>query len=211
MTPWSRTCATRGEPGHDRWPQPLVYSYPQAVARLPARARQKLADLEAMVADAEALQRSLMGRIKAAETAYAEVRRRRDYAVAARRDHVDLDEELTAAARQCERLRTELARRNATRAGNEQVLSRLRNFIAALFSGMADLPPPPSPVPEVAWQPRENEDLLTALARTRTEIGRAQNEAARSGPRRCQRRRSRRGSPIGSTALAREGQPRVQR
>lgn len=191
------------------WPQPLVYSYPQAVAQLSPRARQKLADLEAMVSDAEALQRSLMARIVTAERAYAEVGRRRNYAVTARRDHTELDAEVTAAARQCERLRTELGRRNATRAGNEQVLSRLRNFITALIGGMVEMNPPPSPVPKVAWQPRENEDVLAALDRVRSDIGSAQNEIARIKGAPLPAKEIKAAIAARIDAMAREGAPRV--
>jgi hypothetical protein len=157
------------------WPPP--YSLLQCLDRLPARARRKYDDLKALLADAEALQRSLQERVRAKEDRLADLRRRREYASVPGGDAAavaKLDREVSAVRADLDRLERERSRRNGARANTEQVVSRLDNFILQLFSGASDAAPPrwPAKVPG----PRAGESLADALIRLRREINIAQGE-----------------------------------
>jgi hypothetical protein len=147
----------------------------QALDRLPARARRKYDDLQAAVADSEALQRSLMERIRGKEDQLADLARRRDYAHG--EEAATLDAELSAVRTDLARLEGERQKRNSTRTNTEQVVSRLNNSIMQFFSGAAEVerPPWPSEVPAA----RDGESVADALMRLRHEIAVAQGELLR--------------------------------
>jgi hypothetical protein len=142
------------------------------------RGRRKYDDLKALLADAEALQRSLMERIKLKEDQFADISRRRSYAsVRGGGDAAEverLDAELAAVRTDLDKLERERSRRNGIRANSEQVVSRLDNFILQLFSGASDDAPPPWPA--TVPGPAEGESLADALLRVRHEIGMARGE-----------------------------------
>ena len=157
------------------WPPP--YSLTQCLDRLPPRGRRKYDDLKSLLADAEALQRSLMERVRVKEDRLADLRRRREYASVPGGDVAavaKLDAELSAVRADLDRLERERSRRNGVRANTEQVCSRLDNFIMQLFSGASDDAAPrwPAKVPG----PRAGESLADALIRVRREISVAQGE-----------------------------------
>ena len=156
---------------------PPPFSLAQCIGRLPLRAQDKHGELRALVADSEALQDSLMERIRAAERKYAEVSRRRAYSSASRdADAVaKLDGDLAAVRASLDKLERERSRRDSVRANTEQVVSRLNNFITALFSGVSEMVPPPQPDSVAAGQ-REGETITDALLRARNEIRSAQAE-----------------------------------
>jgi hypothetical protein len=160
------------------WPPP--YSLVQCLDRLPPRARAKYDSLKGLLADAEALQRSLMERVRAKEERLADLRRRREYASVPGGNAAEvakLDGELSAVRGDLDRLERERSRRNGVRANTEQVVSRLNNFIMQLFSGASDATAPrwPAEVPG----PRKGESLADALMRLRREISVAQGELMR--------------------------------
>ncbi len=160
------------------WPPP--YSLVQCLDRLPPRGRRKYDDLKSLLADAEALQRSLMERIRAKEERLADLRRRREYASVPGGDVAAverLDGELSAVRADLDRLERERSRRNGVRANTEQVCSRLDNFILQLFSGASDAAAPrwPAKVPG----PRAGESVTDALLRVRREINVVQGELRR--------------------------------
>jgi hypothetical protein len=68
---------------------PPAYSLAQCLDRLSAKARRKYDDLKALLADAEALQRSLMERVRAKEERLAALMRRHDYASGGNAAEVD--------------------------------------------------------------------------------------------------------------------------
>jgi hypothetical protein len=154
-----------------------VYSLAQALDRLSPRARRKYDDLKGAVADAEAMQRSLMERIKLKEERLADLVRQRAYAQDAN-EIERLSAELTAAHADLDRLERERSRRNSVRANTEQIVSRLDNFIMQFFSGASDIEPPQWPTANVPG-PREGESLTDALLRLRHEISIAQGEGRR--------------------------------
>jgi hypothetical protein len=161
------------------WPLPPPTSLGQCLERLPARARSKYSDLKAQVDDGKALVAAVQARYVAVQTTYAETARRRSYA-AGNRDAAkvaELDGELAALHRKVDQLATERARRNATHVSAEQTISRLSNFILAMFSG-ADFPPPP-PYPDVVPGCNADESLPDALARVRAEVMALKGEAQR--------------------------------
>jgi hypothetical protein len=160
------------------WPPP--YSLTQCLDRLPPRARGKYDDLRAMLADSEALQRSLMERVRAKEERLADLARRRDYAVRPGGDAAQLarlDAELAVVRADLDRLERERARRNSVRANTEQVVSRLNNFIMQLFSGASDAAAPPWPANVPG--PRDGESVSDAILRLRRDIAVAQGELRR--------------------------------
>jgi hypothetical protein len=152
--------------------QPPPHSLLQCLDRLPARARAKYDALKGLLADAEALQRSLMERIRVKEDQLADLRRRRDYAHGEGSE--GLDAELAAVRTDLDQLEHERSRRNTTRAMAEQVVNRSNNAILSFFSGAAEVerPPWPSVVPGA----RDGESILAAIARLRHEIAVAQGE-----------------------------------
>ena len=152
-------------------PPPL--SLTQVVERLPAHARRKYDDLKALLGDAEALQKSLMERIKAAEDKFADISRRYEYS-----REVDLVAELEAARAALDRLEKERSRRNGVRANTEQVVSRINNFLLARMSGAVEIAPPPR-LRSVPAGRKKGESIGDALLRTRREIAAAQNELMR--------------------------------
>ena len=81
-----------------------------------------------------------------------------------------LDGELAAVRASLDKLERERNRRNSVRANTEQVVSRLNNFITALFSGVSEMAPPPQPDSVAAGQ-RKGESVTDALLRVRSEIG----------------------------------------
>jgi hypothetical protein len=160
------------------WPPP--YSLTQCLDRLPPRARRKYDDLKALLADAEALQRSLQERVRAKEDRLADLRRRREHASVPGGDAAavaKLDREVSAVRADFDRLERERSRRNGVRANTEQVVSRLDNFILQLFSGASDAAAPrwPATVPGA----RAGESIADALVRLRHEINIAQGELLR--------------------------------
>jgi hypothetical protein len=154
------------------------HSLLQCLDRLPARARRKYDDLQAAVADSEALQRSLMERIRGKEDQFADLSRRRDYAHGGGTEEVaTLDAELSAVRTDLARLERERQKRNSTRTNTEQVVSRLNNSIMQFFSGAAEVERPPWPT--VVPAAREGESVGDALMRLRHEIAVAQGELMR--------------------------------
>jgi hypothetical protein len=152
------------------WPPP--YSLTQCLDRLSPRARRKYDDLKALLADAEALQRSLMERVEAGHDKRADIARRLDIARVPYGDAnavKTLEAELAAANTALDRLERERVRRNSVRANTEQVVSRLDNFITELFSGATDAAPPPWPA--AVPGPHAGESVSDALLRVRHEIG----------------------------------------
>jgi hypothetical protein len=156
-----------------------VHSLTQALDRLGPRSRAKYDDLKALLADSEALQRSLMERIKTREERLADLMRRHSYASVSgdAAEATKLDRELAAVHADLDRLERERSRRNGVRANVEQVVSRLNNFIGELFSGTVDVERPPWPN-EVPTQ-RDGESIGDALMRLRHEINIAQGELQR--------------------------------
>jgi hypothetical protein len=146
----------------DRLPPP--YSLRQCIERLPAHAQEKYEALRAALDDAEALQRSLMERMKEAEDRLARISRRYEYS-----HDSDLVAELDAARGSLERLDRERSRRNSIRANTEQVVSRINNFIMQRSSGAADIAAPPK-LTSVPGGRRKGESIVDALLRTRREI-----------------------------------------
>jgi hypothetical protein len=157
------------------WPPP--YSLVQCLDRLSPKARRKYDDLRALLADAEALQRSLMERVRVKEERLADLARRRDYAAADAAAIERLDAELAAIHADLDKLERERSRRNSARANTEQVCSRLDNFLLQFFSGASDIAAPSWP-PAVA-APRDGESIGDALLRLRYEISTAQGELRR--------------------------------
>jgi hypothetical protein len=154
-----------------------VYSLTQAIDRLPPRARRKIDDLKGLLADSEAMQRSLQERIQAKEISLADLVRRRSYA----QDAVEIERlsvELTTAHADLDRLERERSKRNSVRANTEQVVSRLDNFILQFFSGASDITMPlwPTTVPG----PADGESVGDAILRLRYEISSAQGELVRA-------------------------------
>ena len=124
---------------------PPPYSLVQVVERLPVAAQQKYEALKALLDDAEALQRSLMERVKAKEDRLADLMRRRSYASEGG-DGAEvkrLDGELAAVRTDFDLLERERSKRNSVRANTEQVVSRLNNFLMERMSGASDIAPPP--------------------------------------------------------------------
>ena len=161
------------------WPLPPVYSLVQATERLPPRAQRKLADLEALAADAEMLARALQDRIRKQELKCSEIAHRRDRALATRNAEAlaGLDRDLAGAIASLDKHRRDLNTRNSHAANTAQTLGVLRNFVQALVSGLGELvPPQPARLPPLQ---RPNETVLDALERTRREIGGAGSELAR--------------------------------
>ena len=157
---------------------PPPYSLTQIVERLPAHARRKYEDIKALLADAEALQRSLMERMKAAEDKFAHISRQRSYS-----NDVELDGELEAARAALERLDKERSRRNSIRGNTEQVKSRLDNWLLQRASGAVDIAAPPK-LGSVPAGRRKGESLVDALGRVRREIAaaRAELQQTKSAP-----------------------------
>jgi hypothetical protein len=157
------------------------HSLLQCLDRLPARARRKYDDLQAAVADSEALQRSLMERLRVKEDQFADLSRRRDYAIRPGGEGAEevakLDAELSAVRTDLARLEGERQKRNSTRANTEQILSRLNNAIMQFFSGAAEVERPPWPT--VVPAARDGESVADALLRLRHEINVAQGELMR--------------------------------
>jgi hypothetical protein len=147
-----------------------VYSLTQALDRLSPRARRKYDDLKGAVADAEALQRSLMERIRAKEEQLARLANRRDTTAEAA-ESVKLDREMAAARIDLDKLERERSRRNSVRANTEQICSRLDKFIMQWFSGAEDTAPPSWPT--TVSRARDGESLTDALLRIRSEIAAA--------------------------------------
>jgi hypothetical protein len=156
------------------WPPP--YSLTQCLDRLGARARRKYDDLRALLADAEALQRSLQERVRGKEDRLVDLTRRRDYTTDAG-ERARLDAELATARADLDRLERERSRRNAARANTDQVVSRLNNAIMQHYSGADDasMPPWPTDVPAA----RDGESVGDAILRLRHEIGIARGELQR--------------------------------
>src|SRR5262245_26679543 len=152
---------------------PPPYSLGQCLGRLPLYAQQKYEQVTALLADSEALQRSLLERIKLAEERLARIARQRSYA-----NGRDLDGELAAARSALDRLDKERSRRNSVRANVEQTVSRLNNFITARMSGAARIAAPP-PLTSLPAGQRAGESIADALVRTRREISAAQAELRR--------------------------------
>jgi hypothetical protein len=149
---------------------PPAYSLTQVVERLPAHAQQKYQELKGQLSDAEALQRSLMDRIKEAEDKAAHIARRRSYS-----NDTGLDAELEACRASLDRLERERTRRNGIRANTEQVVSRINNFLLARMSGAADIAPPPR-LRSLPAARRKGESIGDALLRVRREIAAAKAE-----------------------------------
>jgi hypothetical protein len=152
---------------------PPPYSLVQCIERLPAHAQEKYEALRAALDDAEALQRSLMERVKAAEDRLARISRRYEYS-----HDSDLVAELDAARGSLERLDRERSRRNSVRGNTEQIVSRLNNFIMQRSSGAADIAPPPK-LTSVPAGRRKGESIVDALTRVRREIAAAEGELRR--------------------------------
>ena len=151
------------------------HSLLQCLDRLPARARTKYDSLKGLLADSEALQRSLMERIRGKEDQLADLSRRRDYAHGGGAEEVaTLDAELSAVRTDLARLEGERQKRNSTRTNTEQVVSRLNNSIMQFFSGAAEVERPPWPT--VVPAARDGESVADALMRLRHEIAVAQGE-----------------------------------
>ena len=151
------------------------HSLLQCLDRLPARARTKYDSLKGLLADSEALQRSLMERIRGKEDQFADLSRRRDYAHGGGAEEVaTLDAELSAVRTDLARLEGERQKRNSTRTNTEQVVSRLNNSIMQFFSGAAEVERPPWPT--VVPAARDGESVADALMRLRHEIAVAQGE-----------------------------------
>ena len=152
-----------------------VYSLVQALDRLSPRTRAKYDSLRGQLADAEAMQRALMERMRSKEERLAQLAHQRDYATGG--DSAKLDRELTAARADLDKLELERSRRNAARSNVEQTCSRLDNFIMQRASGADDTatPPWPSNVPG----PNAGENLTDAILRLRHEIGIARGELQR--------------------------------
>jgi hypothetical protein len=154
------------------------HSLLQCLDRLPARARTKYDSLQGLLADAEALQRSLMERIRVKEDQLADLSRRRDYAHGGGAEEAaTLDAELSVVRTDLDRLERERQKRNSTRANTEQVVSRLNNAIMQFFSGAAEVERPPWPT--VVPAARDGESVGDALLRLRHEISTAQGELMR--------------------------------
>jgi hypothetical protein len=153
-----------------------VYSLGQALDRLSPKPRRKYDALQAALADAEALQRSLQERIRAKEEQLAQLANRRDTTGDAS-ESAKLDRELAAARGDLDRLERERSRRNSVRSNSEQIISRLNNSILSFYSGASDTEPPqwPTAVPGA----RDGESIPDALLRLRHEISVAQGELMR--------------------------------
>jgi hypothetical protein len=152
----------------------------QCLDRLPARARRKYDDLKALLADSEALQRSLQERVRAKEERLADLRRRREYASVPGGNAAEvakLDRELSAVRADLDRFDRERSRRNGVRANTEQTCGRIDNHIMMMFSGAVDINSPrwPAKVPGA----RTGEGLGDALLRVRLEINIAKGELLR--------------------------------
>jgi hypothetical protein len=156
-----------------------VHSLGQALDRLGARPRAKYDALKGLLTDAEALQRSLMERIRVKEDQFADLSRRRDYAHGGEgvEEAATLDAELSAVRTDLARLEGERQKRNSVRANTEQVVSRLNNAIMQFFSGAAEVERPPWPT--VVPGARDGESVGDALLRLRHEISTAQGELMR--------------------------------
>jgi hypothetical protein len=162
------------------WVLPPPYSLTQLLERLPAHARRKYDDIKALLADSEALQRSLMERIKVKEDQLADLMRRRSYASDGGNDAEvkRLDDELAAVRADFDRLERERSKRNSVRANSDQVVSRLNNFLMERASGAVDVAPPPR-LTSVPAGRKKGESTADALTRVRREIGAAKAELLR--------------------------------
>jgi hypothetical protein len=148
---------------------PPAYSLVQVVERLPLKARRKYDDLKALLADSEALQRSLMERMKAAEERLARISRQSSHGN---------DGELTAVRVDLDKLERERSKRNSVRANTEQVVSRLNNFLMERASGVSDVSYPPR-LTSVPVGRRKGESTTDAILRVRREISAATGELMR--------------------------------
>jgi hypothetical protein len=160
---------------------PPAYSLVQCIERLPAHARRRYDDMRALLSDSEALQRSLMERIKVKEERLAELMRRRSYASVPGGDAAEverLDGELAAVRVDLDRLDKERSRRNGLRANCEQVLRQIDVFLMTRASGAGDFAAPPR-LTKVPAGRRKGESIADALLRTRREIASAQGELMR--------------------------------
>jgi hypothetical protein len=161
---------------------PPVYSLAQAIERLGPTSRARYQDLRGLLADAEALQRSLMERMGEGEQEYRRIQHRLARAALPGGDQDEakqLEADLAAAGAKLDKLEAERSKRNSVRANVEQVISRLDNFIGALYSGVpgaygAD-------PPRITVQPtlRDGETITAAILRLRGEINRTRSELAR--------------------------------
>jgi hypothetical protein len=118
---------------------PPVYSLAQAIERLGPTSRARYQDLRGLLADAEALQRSLMERMGEGEQEYRRIQHRLARAALPGGDQDEakqLEADLAAAGAKLDKLEAERSKRNSVRANVEQVISRLDNFIGALYSGL---------------------------------------------------------------------------
>jgi prefoldin subunit 5 len=193
----------------DAWPLPPPTSLGQCLERLPVRARDKFADLKGQVADAIALQSTAQARYAAANVSYGEIVRRRGLA-ASNRDAEQvarIDAEMAQIRAKLDKLERERERRNQQRASVEQVVSRLENFIRAMFTGAVELHPPPYPDELPARKPGES--LSDALARVRSEIMGLQGEIMRIRMAPPPVSEVKHAIEAAVDRLAREGQPRL--
>jgi hypothetical protein len=188
------------------------YSLAQCIERMPFKARRKYEDLKALLADSEALQRSLMERIRVKEERLADLMRRRSYASVAGRDGAEverLDGELAAIRTDLDRLESERSKRNSIRANCEQVKSRIDNFITARASGASEMAAPPRVTNPLPAARRKGESTADALLRVRREIAAAVAELKRIKSAPPPSDEVKIAIIEGVKALANEGRPRV--
>jgi hypothetical protein len=152
---------------------PPPYTLRQVVERLPRHAQEKYEGLKGLLADSEALQRSVMERTKAAEEKFADIARRYEYS----RDS-NLVAELEAVRGSVAKLDHERSRRNSVRADAEQTLSRVNNFLMERASGAVDIAAPPR-LTSVPAGRKKGESTADALLRVRREIGAVKAELLR--------------------------------
>jgi hypothetical protein len=159
-----------------------VYSFPQLLRRLPPHARAKFNALVALVDDSEAL----LARAFEREHGLGE---QRD-AIAYRLGHLDRASEADTIAEikaemdvidaEVQKLSDERAKRNATHANAQQVISQLRDqFIPSIGLDLPGSSGTALRAVDVRAKPRDGETLAAAITRTRGEISNAKGELGR--------------------------------
>jgi hypothetical protein len=146
---------------------------------LPPVARKKYRRLEQQIRDAAALQESILAQERNLEDRYHSLMRRLKIADPKHEpDRVALIEaELSEVSDELERLRGERSKRNAVRASAEQILTRLRGFLAG-DNIFRDAPYGVRPYSGAPARLNNGESLEAALDRVRSAISRTQGEQA---------------------------------
>jgi hypothetical protein len=159
---------------HDPESRPLAY-----LDLLPPVARKKYRRLEQSIVDAGALQRAIMARNTSLEDRYYSAAQRAKFIDRKREPDrlAEIERELRELSDEREQARVELNRRNGMRANAEQILSRLRGYLAsdalfrdALYGVRA--------YSGAAARPNNGEALSDEITRVRLAISRTQGELA---------------------------------